>query len=227
MYRHIIIPYIGKKEKTGLRPAFPFRLSARVPSRKHAFQHRAAVFILCMFPCCIRVQRGIRGQVVDAAAASPVRVRRAEHAPSETAHDQGAGAHGARFQRHIEGTVVQPPVPLFFPSAAQTEDLRVGGRIMSLFPAVVVRPQQGIPPVQRRADGDFPLRARFFRLPERCFHPGPVPCVHTFFPPRFCVHYCRRNVKSQSSPALPRRPDSALDRIVFLLYCIQSTGKVP
>jgi hypothetical protein len=58
----------------------------------------------------------------------------------------------------------------------------MGGRIMKLLPPVVIRPEQGVPTVERCPDGDLAFLERLFRFLQRDLHTGLVPGIHSEAP---------------------------------------------
>ena len=151
--------------------SFYFRPFLRPQPGKTLLQQGAAFFLrAALFPARPGVQGRIRGQVIDTSAAAHIRIRRAENTAAQPAHHQGAGAHGAGFQRYIQGTIGQPPVPEGFCAVLQAEDLGMGGGIMKLLPAVMICPEQGIPVDQGGADGNLALRQSLLRFLQRDPH---------------------------------------------------------
>src|SRR5690606_17902131 len=76
-------------------------------------------------------------EVEFAAARAPADVASGPDDTRDAAVDDGAGAHGAGFERHVERRAVEAPVACAGCGFAQGEDFRVGGRVAEDFLAVM------------------------------------------------------------------------------------------
>ena len=87
------------------------------------FFHKAAL------PLGGAMQKGIAGQIVDAAAAALTFIGGAVDAAAQLTHDHGAGAHGTRLQRDVQGAVAQTPITQQPRALLQAEHRRRGVQI--------------------------------------------------------------------------------------------------
>ena len=109
-------------------------------------------------------------QVQDRARAPRLGVPGSEDHPRDPRLHNSAGAHGTGLQRHIEGAVLQPPVPCLSAGLPDRRDLRMGQRTLVRHPPVVA-PGDDLPfPHDHTADRHLADRLCFLRLLYRCLH---------------------------------------------------------
>ena len=137
------------------------------------------------------VEAGVREQVVAAADRSGLRIARAEDHQTDPSVHQRARTHRARFERDHERAVVEPPRSERDRRVAQSEDLSVGGGVVSEFSFVVSTRDDlaGIDAGDDRADGHIAVRLSRARFVECKLHqPVDRLALHavepTYLPPR-------------------------------------------
>src|SRR5437868_249715 len=117
-----------------------------------------------------------------------------DHAEHTGLHDR-AGTHWTGFQRDIERAIFEPPVAEHFRRVSESENLRVGRRVLQLNAPIVRRRDDRVIPDNDAADGDFVLRGS-----EPGFYDGGT---H----PRFVIRVHLSSLrKNETFPSRPTRP---------------------
>ena len=146
------------------------RLFPSVSVKKTIKQGAACFFLFSACPACISGKGRISREIIDAAATAFIRIRSTIDDSAKTAHDHGSRAHGAWLQGDIQRAVFQAPVAFPLGAVAETKDLGMSCRVIQLFPAVMVSPEDFVIAHEHCADGDFPFGKGFFGLQESQSH---------------------------------------------------------
>ena len=84
------------------------------------------------------IETPILGDVVEAPGGTCFQIGCTESDSFQPRQHSRPGTHSARFEGHDQGVSCQTPVPVIPGRSRENQDLGVGGRILQLFPAVVV-----------------------------------------------------------------------------------------
>jgi hypothetical protein len=103
------------------------------------------------------VQAGVGREVVESARGACFGVWGGIYEAAYAGGVQGTGAHGARLEGSVEGTVGEAPATELLGSAAEGEELGVGGRVSGSFALVVGGRDDFLSPGDHGADGDLAL----------------------------------------------------------------------
>jgi hypothetical protein len=97
-------------------------------------------------------------------------IRRSVNHASQAPLDDGAGAHGARFNCNIEVAPIQPVVRKLFGGAAQRQDFRVGGGVREAKWTIVPSRYNFTVPDYNGPHRNFPLQFGTMRLTKSAAH---------------------------------------------------------
>ena len=117
------------------------------------------------------VEARIPSQVAERAAEARLGIRRPKDQRVDSAVDQGTGAHGARFQGHVEDAAAESPAAESPSRRAQGQDLGMSQRIAVDFPAVAASADDLAVLDHQGADRDVTVSKSSFGFPQRLRHP--------------------------------------------------------
>ena len=147
----------------GGRFGFPLGAGAQLhPEVLEKFRHQGGGFGLpdALFHRGMVIKAHVE-QTANRANRAEFAVGRAVNHPGNPGVDDGAGAHGAGLQGHIQGAFPQPPATQAGAGFGNGFDFRVGQGGFALFPAVAAPTDDFVPPDNDAAHGHFPFRGGF------------------------------------------------------------------
>ena len=120
------------------------------------------------------VQSGVIEESIEAADGPGFGVGRAEDDAGDAGQDDGAGAHRAGFEGHVEGAPFEPPIGEGGGGLGDRQHFGVGGRVAELFATVVGLGEDFAVAKDDRADGDLVFGRGGLGLADRLHHPRAV-----------------------------------------------------
>ena len=148
---------------------------ASPPGREPRLQELGAFrFLDPRFHGNLMVEPGIGAEVVQRTARARLGVGGPEHQPAQPGGHRRAGAHRARFERDVQGGVVQSPRSGLGRGLAQGQDLGVAGRVAGGLSLVAGGRDHPIPADHDRSDRHLAGVARSPGLLECQLHRRPV-----------------------------------------------------